>query len=66
MLHVFEEVRLGVVVVGELHQVSELFLGGEGLDQAGQDGGVVVLHALVEGSRARLIPRHDSACRHCV
>lgn len=43
-----EEVRLWVVVVGELDKVSELFLGGKGLHQAGQDGGIVVLHTLVE------------------
>lgn len=46
VLHVLEEVRLGVAVVGELHQVPELSPGGEGLHQAGQDRGVVVLHAL--------------------
>ena len=46
VLHVLEEVRLGVVVVGELHQLPELGLGGEGLHQAGQDGGVLVTHRL--------------------
>ncbi len=29
VFHVLEEVRLGVIVVCELHKVSELFLGGE-------------------------------------
>ncbi len=48
VLHVLKEVRLGVIVVGELYQVSELFLGGKGLHQAGQYGGVVMLHTLVE------------------
>lgn len=43
-----KEVRLWVVVVGELHQVSELLLGGEGLYQAGQYSGVVMLNTLVE------------------
>lgn len=43
-----KEVRLWIVVVGELDKVSELFLGGKGLHQAGQDGGIVVLHTLVE------------------
>lgn len=46
MLHVLKEVRLGVSVVGELYQVSELFLRGEGLHQAGQHCGVFMLHAL--------------------
>lgn len=48
VLHVLKEVRLWVVVVGELHQVSELLLGGEGLYQAGQHSGVVMLNTLVE------------------
>lgn len=46
MLHVLKEIRLRVVVVGELHQVSELLPGGEVLHQAGQDGGVLMLHTL--------------------
>lgn len=48
VLHVLKEVRLWVVVVGELHQVSELLLGGKGLYQAGQYSGVVMLNTLVE------------------
>lgn len=48
VLHVLKEVRLWVVVVGELHQVSELLLGGKGLYQAGQNSGVVMLHTLLE------------------
>lgn len=43
-----KEVRLGVVVVGELDQVSELFLGGKGLHQAGQYSGIIMLHTLIE------------------
>lgn len=46
VLHVLEEIRLGVVVVGELNQVPELLPGGEVLHQAGEDRGVLVLHAL--------------------
>ena len=49
MLHVFEEVRLGVCVVGELHKLSELPLRGEGLHQEGQDRGVVMLNTLRGG-----------------
>lgn len=48
VFHVLKEVRLRVIVVGELYQISELFLGGKSLHQAGQDAGVVVLHTLVE------------------
>lgn len=43
-----KEVRLKVIVVSELHQVSELLLGGEGLHEAGQYSGVFMLHTLVE------------------
>lgn len=53
MLHVLKEVRFEVIVVSELYQVSELFLGGKGLHQAGQYGGVVMLHTLVEGKGRR-------------
>lgn len=53
VLHVLKEVRLGVIVVGELHQVSELFLRGERLHQARQHVGVFMLHTLV-GGRERL------------
>lgn len=48
VLHVLKEVRLQIIVVGELYQVSELFLGGKGLHQAGQYRGVVMLHTLEE------------------
>lgn len=48
VLHVFKEVRLGVAVVGELYQVSEVFLGRKRLDQAGQDVGILVLDILEE------------------
>lgn len=48
MFHVFKEVRLGVAVVGELYQVTKVFLGGKGLDQAGQDSGILMLHTLEE------------------
>lgn len=41
-----KEVRLGVAVVGELHQVSKLFLGRKGLHQAGQYGCILMLHTL--------------------
>lgn len=50
VFHVLEEVRLGVAVVGELDQVAEVFFGGKGLDQAGQDIGVLVLHTLEVGA----------------
>lgn len=46
VLHVLEEVRLGVVVIRELHQVFELLPVGERLHQAGQHGGVLMLHSL--------------------
>lgn len=55
-----EEVRLGVTVVGELNQVSELFLGGKGLHQAGQHGGVFMLHTLVYKTEERLHFKHAS------
>lgn len=48
VLHVLKEVRLRVAVIGELYQVSKFFLGGKRLDQAGQDGGVLMLHTLEE------------------
>lgn len=48
VLHVLKEVRLRVAVIGELYQVSKFFLGGKRLDQAGQDGGILMLHALEE------------------
>lgn len=48
VLHMLKEVRLGVVVVRQLDEVPELFSGGEGLDEAGQHRGVIVLHALEE------------------
>lgn len=48
VFHVLKEVRLKVIVVSELHQVSELLLGGEGLHEAGQYSGVFMLHTLVE------------------
>lgn len=56
VFHVFKEVRLGVAVVGELHQVTKVFLGGKRLDQAGQDGGILMLHTLEErtGTHIRL------------
>lgn len=56
VFHVFKEVRLGVAVVGELYQVTKVFLGGKRLDQAGQDGGIVMLHTLEErtGTYVRL------------
>lgn len=41
-----EEIRLGVVVVSELNQVSELLPDGEVLHQTGEDRGVFMLHAL--------------------
>lgn len=48
VFHVLKEVWLGVVVVRQLDEVPELFFGGEGLDEAGQHRGVIVLHALEE------------------
>lgn len=48
VLHVLKEVRLWVVIVCELDEVPELFFGGKGLHKAGQDGGVIMLHTLVE------------------
>lgn len=50
VFHVFKEVWLGVAVVGELYQVTKVFLGGKRLDQAGQDGGILMLHTLEESS----------------
>lgn len=46
VLHVLKEVRLWITVVGELHQVSELFLGGKRLHQTGQYTGVFMLNTL--------------------
>lgn len=48
VLHVLKEVRLWVVIVCELDEVPELFFGGKGLHKAGQYGGVIMLHTLVE------------------
>lgn len=48
VFHVFKEVRLGITIVGQLDQVSKFFLGGKRLHQAGQYGGIVMLHTLVE------------------
>ena len=47
VLHVLKKVRLWVIVVSELYQVSELFPGGKRLHQAGQYTGVFMLHTLV-------------------
>lgn len=53
VLHVLEEVRLWITVVCELHQVSELFLRGKGLHQAGQYAGVLMLNTLVRWERGK-------------
>lgn len=60
VFHVFKEVRLGVAVVGELHQVTKVFLGGKRLDQAGQEGGILMLRTLEErtGTCIRLSGGH--------
>lgn len=50
----FKEVRLGVVVISKLHQISELFLGGKSLHQAGEDGRVLMLHTLVQNKEGAL------------
>lgn len=47
VLHVLKKVRLWVIVVSELHQVSELFPGGKRLHQAGQYTCVFMLYTLV-------------------
>lgn len=52
VLHVLKEVRLRVAVIGQLYQVSKFFLGGKRLDQAGQDGGILMLHTLEESRGA--------------
>lgn len=54
VLHMLKEVRLGVVVVRQLDEVAELFFGGEGLDEAGQHRGVIVLHALEGAQKHKL------------
>lgn len=62
VLHVLKEVWLGICVVSELHQVSELWAIGEGFHQTGQDWSVIVPHTLYTGEQNGLINVWLCAC----